>query len=185
MNQDYRTPGFTYNGISASTGVSNYQLRGTVLGIIRMKAGTIDSTDSNAVDGVRVAVKVAVISIACSIATSEDVDRAKAATPLLNALNHSPFDDGVGGFHGLSIIGRTPGARVNLVLLVLVDEGFRFISIANRLAQYANAGNTRVVSHPNTAKVVTASSDLASTARAVIIVGKLGLGLRVVIVEVP
>jgi hypothetical protein len=156
-----------------------------VLGIIRMKAGTIDSTNSNAVDGIRVAVKVAVITVASSIATSEDVDRAKAATPLLNTLNHGPFDDGIGGFHGLSVIRRTPGARVNLVLLVLVDEGFRFIGIANRLTQYANASDTRVVSNSNTTEIVASCSDLTSTARAMIIVGKFRLGLRVVVVEIP
>lgn len=176
--------GCTYNGIAAATTVGDDEIGGTMFRVIRMLAGAVDCPHRDAVDGVGIAIKVAVIALGGAVAAGKDVDGTEAGPSILDTVQHRLADEDPWGLHVAAVIGGAPGARVDVVQLIFVDQGLGFVRVGELPAEDADARNLGVIGDAHAADVVAHSCHFASTSGAVLVVRELGPGLGVVLVEV-
>lgn len=145
---------------------------------------SVNRANSDAVNGVCVAVKVAVVIVRGTIATGKDVDGSLSATALLDALKHSTLNKNTRRVHGSTVVWRAPGAGVDVVVLVVVGHRDSLVGIRNQLAQNTDTRDLGIVGHSDTADVVLGRRHFTSAPGAVLVVAERGLGLFAVVVEV-
>jgi hypothetical protein len=136
------------------------------------------------INTVCVTVEITLIAFAGTVPAGEDKYGALAASAFINAFQHGLFDDVIRPFHGLTVIGWTPTAAVDGRVLEIVVQGFRLVGIGDGSGQDAKASKFGVVCDANTADVVTHSSNLPSTTRAVMVFEFGGSGKIPVVVKV-
>lgn len=88
-----------------------------------MKSFVIDSRDGDRINAVCISVKIALVTMAGSIATSEDENGAFSISAFLDAIDDSLFDDITRTFHRSAIIWGSPAATVNRGVLISVIQG--------------------------------------------------------------
>lgn len=142
-----------------------------MLRIVGMLACSVDGADGNAVDGVGVAVKVAVIITGRTIPTRKDVNRTQPTTALLDGFEHSSPNQHTRCLHRTTVVTRAPRTRVDLVLVVFVHHGLCFVGIADGLTQNSNASNLGFVRNTEPTDIVANGRNLSSTSGTVSIVG--------------
>ncbi|KAI6747928.1 hypothetical protein HG531_008470 [Fusarium graminearum] len=149
---------------------SNDQLSGTLLRVVRVESGSINSSNCDTVDRVGVSIKVTVISLTSTISTGKDVDGSKTTTSLLNRLEHRSSNNNI---------------RVNMVVVVLVHQRFCFVGVADQFTEDTDSSDFGVIGNTNTANIVSGGCDFASTTGAVPVVVQYRGRLGVVVVKIP
>ncbi|KXT14975.1 hypothetical protein AC579_7736 [Pseudocercospora musae] len=150
-----------------------------------MQTFAIDTSDTNGVDTVRVAIEVAVVVCGSSISDGEDEYTAKTRATLLDAFQHGSSDENAWCFHGLAIIRWPPRARIDLCLLVCICHGFCFVDVRDDLAENTYASDSCLVCDANTTDIVPHSSNLSCTSCSMAVVCQTWLWIWSWIVVVP
>lgn len=147
----------------------------------------INRPDRNRVKTVCVPVEIAIVHKPAPISRRKHIDRSKPPTSPFD-----PFAKGLGNkrrrsIHRPPIVGRTPRARINLVLLIPVRDARGFIDLGDVGREDADSSDFGVVGDADAAFVVAAGRDFAGAAGAVSVVGEFGGGVGggVGPVEVP
>src|SRR5690242_18238628 len=144
----------------------------------------VNSAYCDAVDAIRVAVKVAVVIARCTVACRKDVDGALAATSLLYSCHHGFLDQNSWCLHRLAIVWRAPRAGVDVVLLHFIVDSQRFVHIGNLSRKDAYTRYFCIVCQTNSTDVVLPGCNLSSASRAVSVIGELWCWEVFVIVEI-
>ena len=135
-----------------------------------MQALSIDGAHSDRVLRIGVAVKVALIVDSAAIAGSKDKDGAFALPAVGDAVEHGFGDESTRRFARATIIGWTPRARVDVVLVIAIVESGCLVHVADASAEDSDASDFGAVSDAHAADVVLDGSYLAGTSGAVLIV---------------
>lgn len=150
-----------------------------------MQPFPVDSADGDRHEAIGVAVKVALIVDGSSIAAGKDKDAALASSALLHAVEHGLDDESTGCLHRTTVVGWTPGARVDVVRLVAVVERRGLVGIGDGSGEDADTGDTGLVGDSYAANVVLGRCDFAGASSSVLVVGEARFGESGVVVVVP
>lgn len=90
-----------------------------------------DGADGDGVATVGVSVKVAVVAISSSVASSKDIDATQTASSLGHTVDKGLQEESSGSCHLDTVVGGAPTARVDLSLLVVVVECLRLLDIGD------------------------------------------------------
>jgi hypothetical protein len=148
-----------------------------------VEAFEINGGNCNGINAIRVAVEIALVTMCSTIATGKDEKGPLALTTILDTIQYSTLDEIAWALHGPAIIRRTPGTAINRGIVVLVVECGGLIDVCDGPGEDADACDFGIVCDAHAANVIFHCADLASTACAVVVIGKLWCGeLFVVIV---
>lgn len=172
------------DGVVRSTAVGNNQLCRARFRIGRMFPGAVNRSHRDTVDTVGISIEIAVIVRRGAVARSKDKNRPPAIAAILHAVHDGALDQKPWGIHRLSVVGRSPGARVDVVMLIAVVDGGCFVRIVDRLGQDAQAGHPTVIGHPDTADIVLGRRNFTGASRAVLVIVQTWPGLGGLVVKV-
>jgi hypothetical protein len=147
----------------------------------------VDSANGDGIKTVCVPVKVAVVHKPSSVARSKHIDGSQASATALDTLAKGFSDKRWRTVHGTSVIGRTPRARVNIVLLVSVGDTSSLVDLGDVRRQDPDSSDASGIGHPDSAFVVPSRGNFSGTTSAMPIIRKFGSRVRrgIGAVEVP
>ena len=138
-----------------------------------MEAFKINCGNCDGINAIRVAVKIALVTMCSTIATGKDEKGSPAIATILDTIQYSTLDEITWALHGPAVIRRTPGTAINRGIVVLVVESGSLIDVCDGPRKDADACDFRVVCNAHAADIIFHGADLASTACPVVVIGKL------------
>jgi len=160
----------TYDVFTSTRAVSHHHIRRARLWIVRPGTGIVHCTNCDRVNGVRVSVKVALVSMGSAISTREYKDTSFTSSALVDSVQYSLLDELGRTLHAPTIIWRSPRARIDRDFLVSVIQSCSLVDVADRAREDAYACYLGFVGNANTACSVLCSSNLASTTSSMMVV---------------
>jgi hypothetical protein len=149
-----------------------------------MEAFEIDGGNCDGINAIRVAVEIALVTMRSTIATGKDENGPPAITTILNTIQYCTLDEIAWGFHRSAIIWRTPGTAINRCIVVLEVESGGLIDVRDGPREDADACDFGIVCDSHAADVIFHCTNLASTARPVVVIGKLRCGEVLVVIVI-
>jgi len=139
-----------------------------------MEAFKINCGNCDGINAIRIAVEIALVTMRRTIATGKDENGSPPITTILDTIQYCTLDEIAWGLHRPAVIRWTPGTAINRGIVVLVVECGGLIDVCDGPRKDANAGDFGIVCDAHAADVIFHCADLASTARPVVVIRKLG-----------
>jgi hypothetical protein len=149
-----------------------------------MEAFKINCGNCDGINAIRVAVEIALVTMRSTIATGKDINGPPAITTILDTVQYCTLDEIAWALHGPSVIRRAPGTAINGSIVVLVVECGGLIDVGDSPREDADACDFRSVCDAHAADVVLHRANLASTARPVVVIRKLGCRKILVVIVI-
>lgn len=101
----------------------------TWLRVIWVESFVVDGRNRYRIYAVRVAIKVALVTVRSAVPTRKHEDGAFPTSPIVDTIDDCFFNQVIGTLHGLAVIRGTPAAAVNRNVLKAIVECSSFIHV--------------------------------------------------------
>jgi hypothetical protein len=155
--------------VAASRAISYNEVRGAWFRVDRVETFVIDSRDGYGINTICISIKIALVTIPGTIATSKDENGSLSITAALDAIQHRTLNEVARALHGLAVIGRAPRAAVDWRILVVVVESSGLIDVGNGAGEDADACDFGIVRDPHAADIILHCANLACATGAMMV----------------